>query len=47
MVRDAIYATLETGERQSFEHKVIGRDARGEVVSEWSFTWSLKVSSKR
>ena len=44
--RAAMMATIETGERQRCEHKVIGRDPQGEVVSEWTFVWSLKVSSK-
>ena len=44
--RKAIIATLETGERELCTHKVIGRDTAGEIVSEWTFTWSLKRSSK-
>lgn len=44
--RAAIAMTLETGERQLCEHLVIGRDPHDEVISEWSFVWSLKVSSR-
>lgn len=44
--RHAIEATIQTGERQLCEHKVIGRDPNGEVISEWDFVWSLKVSSR-
>ena len=44
--RRAILATLETGERQVCEHKVLGYDPNGELISEWTFKWSLKRSSK-
>ena len=44
--RRAIQATIDTGERQLCKHTVTGRDPDGVVISEWSFVWSLKVSSK-
>lgn len=44
--RAAVALTIETGERQLCEHQVIGYDSSGEVVSEWTFVWSLKVSSR-
>ena len=44
--RRAILTTLETGERQVCEHKVLGYDPNGELISEWTFKWSLKRSSK-
>ena len=46
-VRDAIASTIETGKRVWCETKVQGFDSEGEQVSEWTFTWSFKVSRKK
>ncbi len=42
-VKAAILETLSSGKSVNCPIEVIGRDAEGEVVSEWTFTWSLRA----
>ena len=42
-VRTAFAETLKTGQSVSCPIEVIGEDRLGEVVSEWTFTWSLRA----
>lgn len=44
-VRAALLETLETGESVACPIEVVGENALGEVVSEWTFTWSLRAKS--
>ncbi len=46
-ILDAIQAAIDTGEGQTVTVKTQGVQKTGEIVSEFSFTWSFKVKSKR
>jgi hypothetical protein len=45
LVLDAVQRALETGEGQTAKLRSVGRNDKGEVVSEFSFTWSFKKKS--
>ncbi|WP_430613691.1 DUF4442 domain-containing protein [Flavobacterium sp. JP2137] len=42
-VKAAIQTAIETGEGQTFWMKSIGKNERGEAVSEMNFEWTIKV----
>lgn len=46
-VRKAIEDTIATGEPQLIECKMTGKNPAGEDISHFSFTWSVKVRSKK
>jgi len=43
MIKDAVIRSVETGEAQEFITPVVGYNDAGEVVSEFTFTWGLKM----
>lgn len=43
LVRDAVIRAVETGEAQEFVTPCTGYNDKGEVVSEFTFTWGLKM----
>ena len=45
-VQACVQRARDSGEPQSLEVKSIGRNASGEVVSQFAVTWSFKVKSK-
>ncbi len=47
LIGDALQKTLETGEGQSFQMKSVGKDQQGDVVSVFTFEWTVRVKSER
>lgn len=45
-IDEAIAHTIETGEGQTFWMKSIGRDEKGDQVSEMNFEWTIRLKSK-
>lgn len=43
LIEEAVRQTIQTGEGQTFWMKSVGRDEKGDVVSELHFEWSIKV----
>ena len=43
LIEEAIKKTIATGEGQTFWMKSIGRDEKGEQVSELDFEWSVRI----
>ena len=43
LIASAIERTVETGEGQTFWMKSIGRDEKGDQVSEMDFEWSVRI----
>ena len=43
IIAASIAKSIETGEGQTFQLSSIGTNEQGDVVSDFSFTWSLKV----
>ena len=41
-MRAAVARAAKTGAPEAFRARSVGRDAAGEVVSEWTLAWSLK-----
>jgi len=46
-VRDAIEQSMNTGESIDCDLKSVGRDASGDIVSEWVFKWNFLVMDGR
>lgn len=46
-VRDAIEQSMDTGESIDCDLKSVGRDASGDIVSEWVFKWNFLVMDGR
>ena len=44
-MRAAVARAAETGNPEAFEARSVARDAKGDVVSEWTLAWSLKRRS--
>lgn len=47
LVEEAVKRAVDTGEAQEFVTRSIGYDNKGEVVSEFTFTWGLKARKPR
>ena len=45
-IKDAVARSIATGEGQLIEVKSIGTDREGDVVAEFTFTWTFKVKEK-
>jgi hypothetical protein len=43
LIEEAIKNTIATGEGQTFWMKSIGRDEKGDQVSEMEFEWSVRI----
>lgn len=43
LIEEAIQQTIATGEGQTFWMKSVGKDEKGDVVSELHFEWSVRV----
>lgn len=43
LIEEAIQKTIATGEGQTFWMKSIGKDEKGDQVSELNFEWSVKI----
>ena len=46
LARKAVEESIQTGSPVSVELKSTGRDAAGDVVSEWVFKWSFSIMEK-
>ena len=46
LARKAVEESIQTGSPVSVELKSTGRDAAGDVVSEWVFKWSFSITEK-
>jgi len=46
-IRAAIKETIETGAPVLIDCKMIGENEKGEVVSNFSFTWSVKCRAQK
>ena len=46
LARKAVEESIQTGSPVSVELKSTGRDAAGDVVSEWGFKWSFSITEK-
>ena len=46
LARKAVETSIQTGSPVSVELKSTGRDAAGDVVSEWVFKWSFSIMEK-
>ena len=45
-IRAAIEKTMETGEPEVIECRMVGTNQAGEVLTSWIFNWSVKARSK-
>ena len=45
LIEDAIKKTISNGEGQTFWMKSIGKDEKGDQVSELDFEWSVKIKN--
>lgn len=45
-INEAIKKTIETGEGQTIVMKSVGRNEQNEIVSTYSFEWSVKLKTK-
>lgn len=46
LIREAIKATVETGEGQTFWMKSTGTDQEGDIVSVFDFEWTVRLRAK-
>ena len=47
LIRSAIEESIQTGEGQTVTVRSVGTNAAGDVVAEFSFTWSFKQKAQR
>ena len=46
-IKNAVEETIKTGEGVTVEAKSTGKDAEGDIVSEFTFVWTFKAKEKK